>query len=330
MNKLKYPTDLLLEMYEKMVRIRKFEQKIADYCFPEGTLFGNYHTCIGQEAVAVGACSAIEKTDYLVSTHRGHGHCIAKGAKTDRMMAELFGKATGYCSGRGGSLHVADVSIGILGANGIVGGGIPIAAGSALASKIRNNKEVTLSFFGEGASNEGTFHEAVNMAAIWKLPVVFICENNQWACATSDKEVLNTKGVAERATGYGIPGNRVDGNEVLLVFEAVKTAVLYARKGFGPSIVECKTFRMRQHNSSETEFRSKELLDEWAKRDPIIQFKKKLLDIGIQEGELLKIDAEIDAEIEKAYEFASSSRYPEAKDVELNVYKTDNERGVAR
>jgi TPP-dependent pyruvate/acetoin dehydrogenase alpha subunit len=325
-----YPKDLLIKMYEEMTRIRKFECKVADFCFPQGMLSGNFHTCIGQEATVVGACYALEKRDYLASTHRGHGHCIAKGAKTDKMMAELFGKATGYCGGRGGSLHVADVSLGILGANGIVGAGIPIAVGSALVSKIHQSKEVTLSFFGDGASNEGTFHEAVNMAAIWKLPVVFICENNQWACATPVEDVINTPGIAERAAGYGLPGRRVNGNDVLEVLETVKAAVAYARAGNGPLIVESKTFRMRQHNSADQEPRPQELLDEWAQKDPIMRFKKILQGLGVQDAELVKIETEIDDEIEAAYQFAVASPYPDSNDVTLNVYTSDNERSVAR
>jgi TPP-dependent pyruvate/acetoin dehydrogenase alpha subunit len=331
MEQKEYSIELLLKMYEEMTRIRKFESKVVDFCFPQGMLCGNFHTCIGQEATVVGACYALEKTDYLVSTHRGHGHCIAKGVKTDKMMAELFGKATGYCGGRGGSLHVADVKLGILGANGIVGGGIPIAVGSALVTKIHRSKEVTVSFFGEGASNEGTFHEAINMAAIWKLPVVFICENNQWAAGTPVEDVINTPGIAERATGYGILGRRIDGNNVLEVLEAVKEAVLYARAGNGPSIIECKTFRMRQHNSAEAvEWRPQELMEEWAQKDPIRRLKELLLTNGISEAELLKIETKIDQEIEAAYQFAVASPYPDINDVTLNVYASDNERSVAR
>jgi TPP-dependent pyruvate/acetoin dehydrogenase alpha subunit len=330
MKQKEYPRELLLKMYEEMVRIRQFESKIADFCFPQGMLSGNFHTCIGQEATVVGACYALEKTDYLASTHRGHGHCIAKGARTDIMMAELFGKVTGYCGGRGGSLHVADVSLGILGANGIVGGGIPIAAGSALVSKIRQSKEVTLSFFGEGASNEGTFHEAVNMAAIWKLPVIFICENNQWAVTTPVEEVINTPGIAERAAGYGIPGKRVDGNNVLEVLEAVQEAVAFARAGNGPTLIECQTYRMRQHNSACPESRPQEAFEKWFLKDPIKRFKEFLQARGVPELELIKIETEIDAEIEAAYQFAVTSSYPDVNDVTLNVYTSDNERSVAR
>lgn len=323
-------TGVLLNMYRDMVRIRKFECKIVDDCFPKGMLYGNFHTCIGQEGAVVGACYALDKKDYLTTTHRGHGHCIAKGMDTSKMMAELFGRETGYCRGRGGSLHVADVSRGILGANGIVGGGIPIATGSALASWVEGTDEVTACFFGEGASNEGTFHESVNMAAIWKLPVVYICENNQWAVNTPAEAVFNTPGVAERAAGYGIPGVRVDGNDVEAVYEAVRTAVERARSGQGPSIVELYTFRMRAHNSADKEVRSQELRDAWEEKSPIRRLRDKLLAAGVTDETLEKISAAADAEIEKAYEFAAASRYPAPETVCENVYRSDNERSVIR
>lgn len=323
-------TAVLLDMYRDMVRIRKFECKIVDDCFPKGMLYGNFHTCIGQEGAVVGACYALGPGDFLTTTHRGHGHCIAKGMDTGKMMAELFGRETGYCRGRGGSLHVADISKGILGANGIVGGGIPIATGSALASWIKGTDEVTACFFGEGASNEGTFHESVNMAAIWKLPVVFICENNQWAVNTPATAVLNTAGVAERAAGYGIPGIRVDGNDVEAVYEAVSNAVIRARSGEGPSIVELYTFRMRAHNSADREVRSQALRDSWEEKSPIRRLKGKLLAAGIPEETFKEIEGQADAEIERAYAFAVSSPYPDPSTVCENVYRNDNERGVAR
>ena len=320
----------LLKMFHDMLRIRKFECKVVDDCFPKGMLYGNFHTCIGQEAAVVGAVSALEKTDYLTTTHRGHGHCIAKGMKTDRMMAELFAKETGYCRGRGGSLHVADVSLGILGANGIVGGGIPIATGAALGSWIRGTKEVTACFFGEGASNEGTFHESINMAAIWKLPVVYICDNNQWAVGTPATYVLNTPGVAERAQAYGIPGVRVDGNDVESVYSAVKEAVDRARRGEGPSLVELYTFRMRAHNSADKDVRPQALRDEWAAKCPILRLKNRLLDLGVDPAELQKIEERAEGEIEDAYQFAASSNYPNPATIYDNVYINDNERCTIR
>ncbi|MDF2532741.1 MAG: acoA [Clostridia bacterium] len=330
MDKKQYSKELLLDMYENMLRIRKFEVKLTD-CFTKGMLAGNIHTSIGQEASAVGACKALEKRDFITTTHRGHGHCIVKGAKTDIMMAELFGKVTGYCRGKGGSMHVADVSLGILGANGIVGAGIPIATGSGLTSKIRNTDEVTMAFFGDAASNHGTFHEAVNMAAAWKLPVVYLCENNQYGVSVNINTVTNTDSIAVRAKAYDIPGVTVDGNDPLAVYEAVKEAVQYAREGNGPSIVECMTFRMRGHYEGDpASYRSKEVTEEWRKKDPIDAFRAYLLNDSIDEKELIGLEEAMDQEIEAAYEFAMSSSYPDPSEVTSDVYSSDNERSVAR
>ncbi len=219
-----YEKDFLLRLYGGMVRVRRFEEKAAD-CFTKGMLAGNIHLCIGQEASVVGSNAALRPTDYITSTHRGHGHLLAKGADSKKMMAELFGKSTGYCHGKGGSMHAADVSLGILGANGIVGAGIPIATGSGMASKIKGTDEVTLCFFGDSASNQGTFHESINMAAAWKLPVVYLCENNHYGVSTEIHRVTNTENLSVRAKAYDIPGVTVDGCDVLAVYEAVKTAV---------------------------------------------------------------------------------------------------------
>lgn len=321
---------MLLDMYANMVRIRKFEVILTE-CFTKGMLAGNIHTSVGQEAVAVGACKALEKRDFITATHRGHGHCIAKGAKTDIMMAELFGKVTGYCRGKGGSMHVADISLGILGANGIVGAGIPIATGSGLTSKIRGTDEVTLAFFGDSASNQGTFHESINMAAAWKLPVVYLCENNQYGVSVNIHTVTNTDCIAVRAKGYDIPGVTVDGNDPLKVYEAVKEAVQRAREGNGPSIVECKTYRMRGHYEGDpAAYRSKEITEEWRKKDPIDTFRAYLLKEAIDEKELAAIEEAADQEIEAAYEFAKSSSYPDASEVTLHMYASDNERSVVR
>lgn len=317
-------------MYETMLRIRKFEIKLTD-CFTKGMLAGNIHTSVGQEASAVGACKALEKRDFITSTHRGHGHCIAKGAKTDIMMAELFGKSTGYCHGKGGSMHVADVSLGILGANGIVGAGIPIATGSGLTSKIRNTDEVTIAFFGDAASNQGTFHEAINMAAAWKLPVVYLCENNQYGVSVNIHTVTNTDTIAVRAKAYDIPGVTIDGNNPLEVYEAVKKAVDYARQGNGPSLVECLTYRMRGHYEGDPAgYRSKEITEEWRKKDPIDTFRVYLINENIDEKELVAIEEAMDHEIESAYLFAQKSPYPDVSEVTLDVYASDNERSVAR
>jgi TPP-dependent pyruvate/acetoin dehydrogenase alpha subunit len=325
-----YSKEMLLMMLEGMLRIRKFETKIIE-CFTKGMLAGNIHTCVGQEAVCIGACVALEKTDYITGTHRGHGQCIAKGAKTDRMFAELCGKVTGYCRGKGGSMHVVDVELGILGANGIVGAGLPIATGSGLASKVKKTGEVTLAFFGDGASNNGTFHESINMAAAWKLPVVYLCENNEYGVSVNIHTVTNTKNISVRAKGYDIPGKTVDGNDVMAVHKAVKAAVDYARAGNGPSIVECKTYRMRGHYEGDsTAYRSKEITEAWKEKDPIKLFCQFLLNSGISQEELDAIDAATTAEIEAAYAFAMDSSYPDAAETRLDVYASDNERCVVR
>lgn len=330
MKKKKYSKEMLLELYETMVRIRTFETKLTEY-FTKGMLYGNIHTSIGQEAVAAGANKALEKTDLITTTHRGHGQIIAKGADTKIMMAELFGRTTGYCKGKGGSMHVADVSLGILGANGIVGAGIPIAAGSALASKVWGNKEVTMAIFGDAASNQGVFHESVNMAAAWKLPVVFLCENNNYGVSVNIHSVTNTETIAVRAKAYDIPGVTVDGNDPLAVYEAVLEAVEYAREGKGPSIVECMTWRMRGHYEGDpAAYRPKEDTEEWAKKDPIDNFKNVLLKEGIDEKEIVLIDEAVEKEIEEAVQFALDSPLPDPSEVTTDVYSIDNERCVLR
>jgi len=326
----KYSKEMLLDFYETMVRIRKFETKLTEY-FTKGMLYGNIHTSIGQEAVATGTNKALEKTDLITATHRGHGQIIAKGADTKIMMAELFGRKTGYCQGKGGSMHVADVSLGILGANGIVGAGIPIAAGSALASKIKGTKEVTVAIFGDAASNQGTFHEAINMASAWKLPAVFLCENNNYGVSVNIHTVTNVEYISDRAKGYNIPGVVVDGNDPIAVYEAVKQAVEYAREGNGPSIVECMTWRMRGHYEGDpAAYRDRAITDEWAKKDPIDNFRTRLLAEGIEEAEIAKIDEAMEKEINDAIEFALESPLPDPSEVTTDVYSSDNERCVAR
>jgi len=325
-----YSRDFLLGIYENMVRIRRFEEKAAD-CFTKGMLAGNIHLCIGQEAAIVGSVAALEKRDFITSTHRGHGHCIAKGAKTDRAMAELFGKATGYCGGKGGSMHIVDVSQGILGANGIVGAGISIATGSALASKIKGTDEVTLCFFGDGASNHGTFHEAVNMAAAWALPVVYLCENNQYGVSVNIHTVTNTDTIAVRAQAYGILGITVDGNDPILVYETVKQAVDRARKGGGPSLVECVTYRHMGHYLGDSCFyRPKEYMEQARAKDAIANFRVYLLDHGAAEEEVAGMERTITGEIEAAYDFAQSSPYPDIRIVTDHMFTADNERCVVR
>ncbi len=332
MSKKKYAKEMLMDMYKMMLRIRAFETRAAE-CFTKGMLAGNIHLCIGQEAVPTGACFALEKEDYMTSTHRGHGHCIAKGADLDKMLAELFGKKTGYCKGKGGSMHIADVAgLHSLGANGIVGAGIPIAAGSALASKIKGDKHVTLCFFGDSASNQGTFHEAVNMAAAWKLPIVFLCENNGYGVSVNIHSVTNTDTIAVRAKAYDIPGKTVDGNDPITVYEAVKEAVDYARAGNGPSIVECMTFRHQGHYCGDpANYRPKEYMQQAHQKDALINMRKRLSEEKIAtEEEIVAIEKAVEEELEAAYEFANQSAYPDPSEAITDVYSSDNERSVVR
>lgn len=326
-----YPKEFLLKLFENMVRVRMFEEKAAE-CFTKGMLAGNIHLCIGQEGSTVGASAALEEGDYITSTHRGHGHCIAKGAKTDLALAELFGKKTGYCGGKGGSMHIVDVNLGILGANGIVGAGIPIAAGSALASKILGDEHVTLCFFGDSASNQGTFHEAINMAAAWKLPVVFLCENNGYGVSVPIHKVTNTKTIAVRAKAYDIPGETVEGSDILAVYEAVKKAVDRARKGDGPSLVETMVYRWQGHYCGDpANYRPKEYLEEAHKKDPIAVFRARLLkEKAATEKELSAIEDAMIREIEDATAFADTSAYPDVAEALTDVYSSDNVRCVER
>jgi pyruvate dehydrogenase E1 component alpha subunit len=311
----------LIDMYQVMVRIRAFEER-AFKDFTGGRIPGVLHLYTGEEAVATGACANLRPDDYITSTHRGHGHVIAKGAKTDRMMAELHGKKTGYCRGRGGSMHIADTDIGILGANGIVGGGITIAGGAALSAQKRGTDQVCLCFFGDGASNTTRFHEGVNLASIWKLPVVYVIENNLYGETTHVNYAMNIPNVADRACAYGIPGKIVDGNDVLAVYEAVGEAVARARKGEGPTIVECKTYRWHGHYIGDPEtYKSKEEAEEWKRKDPIPRFRKYLIGNKVlsEEG-TNKIDQEINEEIDKAVKFADESPLPEPEETLEGVY----------
>lgn len=323
--------ELSLKFYKEMLRLRTFEEKASEL-FTQAMLAGNIHLCIGQEAAEVGACAALEPTDYIVGTHRGHGQCIAKGCKTDMMMAELFGKETGYCNGKGGSMHIADLNLGILGANGIVGAGTAIGAGSALASKILGDNDVTLIFFGDGASNEGYFHESLNMASAWNLPAIYLCENNKYGVSVCIDRVCNVEDIADRAKGYGIPGVVVDGNDAFAVYEAVKEAAKRAREGKGPTLIEAKTFRYHGHYEGDPQmYKTKEEMDEWRNRDAIERIKNDILSNKIAtEDEIEAINKEVQDEIEKAVEFAKESPYPDASKVTDDVYTTDNERGVVR
>lgn len=302
-----------IALWQTMVRIRRFEETV-EQLFLAGELPGFVHLCIGQEATAAGACAALRIDDYITSTHRGHGHTLAKGADPARMMAELFGKATGICRGRGGSMHIADFTVGMLGANGIVAGGLSLAAGAAMSIKLLGGTQVALAFFGDGAANRGPFHESINWAAVYGLPVIFLCEHNQYASTTNARQLTAVEDIADRAAAYNIPSVVVDGNDVEAVFAATYTAVERARSGGGPSLVECKTYRLRGHYIGDpTNYRDREELDRWRARDPIILLERRLLqeDPSVVEA-LNRRRAAIDAELEAAVAFARSSPLPEA------------------
>jgi len=304
-----------------MVRIRTFEERVAKE-FAAGKILGAVHLYAGEEAVATGACTNLRPDDYITSTHRGHGHLIAKGGKTDRMMAELYGKKTGYNKGKGGSMHLADMEIGILGANAIVGAGIPIAAGAALSAQMRGADQVVIGFLGDGATNTSRFHEGVNLAAIWDLPVVYVIENNMYAETTSLSAACKLTNLSDRAKAYGIPGKTVDGNDVLVVYEAVGEAVARVRKGQGPTLIECKTYRYRGHFEGDPQtYKTKEEVEEWMKKDPIPRFRKQLIEMGVlTEEDANKIGQEMNEEIEKAVKFAEESPYPAPEEALEDVY----------
>jgi len=318
--------DKLLEMYRSMQRIRQFETKTRDLALAN-ELPGFVHVSIGEEASATGVCAALRKTDRITSTHRGHGHLLAKGGQLNRMMAELYGKKTGYCKGKGGSMHIVDYALGILGANGIVGGGLPIATGSALAAVIAGKDDVTACFFGDGASNEGTFHESLNLAAVWKLPVVFVCENNGYGEFTPMQTVTSVRDIAQRAQGYNIPGFIVDGNDVMEVFRFASEAVARARAGEGPTLLECKTYRWEGHVVGEAAFlgegayRPTSEVEAWKLKCPIIRYQQFLVGGGkIDKAELDRIDKETTAELEDAIKFARESELPDVSEVTDDVY----------
>jgi len=306
----------LLEMYTKMLTIRRFEERVAELLYT-GELPGMVHPYIGEEAVAVGVCTNLRPDDRITSTHRGHGHLIAKGGDVRLMMAELFGKKTGYCKGKGGSMHIADFSIGILGACGIVGGGLPIATGSGLAAKMQGTDQVTVCFFGDGAANQGSFHESLNLASVWKLPVIYVCENNMYAVTTPASYAISVEDVADRGAAYGIPGVTVDGQDVIAVYEATREAVERARRAAGPSLIECKTYRYMGHFLGEEflfgekTYRTKDEVEEWKGKDPIANFEAKLLEMGaLTKEEAARIDEQLKAQIEEAVNFARQSPFP--------------------
>ncbi len=302
----------LLDMYERMVQIRIFED-LAGKHFADGIVPGFVHLYAGEEAVAVGVCSHLTDRDYITSTHRGHGHCIAKGVGLDGMVAELMGKATGTCKGKGGSMHIADIDKGMLGANGIVGAGLPLAAGAALTAKVLGTGGVAISFFGDGASNQGTFHEALNLAAIWKLPAVFVCENNGYAESTPAHYHCSTTDIANRASAYEIPGVVVDGLDLFSVYEAAGEAINRARRGDGPSIIEAKTYRYYGHFQGDmVTYRTDDELSKFKERDCIQSVRKYAVQHGLlTETELDAIDAKTRAHLEQAWIDAKAAPWPE-------------------
>ena len=311
----------LKEALRRMYLIRRFEEG-AEEAYTRGLIHGTMHLSIGQEASAVGTTMDLRKTDYITSTHRGHGHCIGKGADPKLMFAEFFGKEEGYCRGRGGSMHIADVESGNLGANGIVAGGIPIAVGAALAIKKQKRDDVAICFFGDGASNEGAFHEALNMAAIWKLPVLFVCENNKYGMSVSTERSMAVENIADRASAYNMPGEFVDGNRIADVAEAVIKATARARSGGGPSLIECKTYRIRGHSKSDrNRYRSKEEIEAWKERDPIGHFESELAFHGFaSQSDIDQIRTSAESEIAVAIEFARNGTDPSPDDVTRDVY----------
>ena len=318
---MKVSKEAMKDMYLRMVRIREFESK-AQSLFADGKIPGFVHLYLGEEAVATGVCECLRDDDYITSTHRGHGHIVAKGGDLKFMMAELYGKATGYCKGKGGSMHIADRDKGILGANGIVGAGHNIAVGAGLSAQYRGTDQVCVCFFGDASTNQGTFHESLNMAAIWKLPIIFVCENNNYGLSMSQARHQAIKDVADRGAAYGIPGIAVDGNDVMAVNEAAAEAVARARKGQGPTLLECKTYRWRGHfEGDQCAYRDKAVTEEEVKKDCLANLEKYVLDNGVLTQEDIELmRKEIALELEQAVEFAENSPEPDPDHIFDGLY----------
>jgi pyruvate dehydrogenase E1 component alpha subunit len=318
------PKEQLLDMYRTMVRIRRFEETIRDLFF-QAQIPGFVHVSIGEEAVPTGVCAALTDRDYITTTHRGHGHMLAKGGQLKPMMAEIFGRSTGYCKGKGGSMHIVSYDLGILGANGIVGAGIPIATGAALASSFRNNEVVGVSFFGDGASNEGTFHESLNLASLWKLPVIYVCQNNGYGEFTKTADSTSVVDIATRAAGYDMPGVIVDGNDVIAVYEVMQQAVRRAKAGEGPTLIEAKTYRWEGHVVGEQafvgEYRDPDEVEQAKQRCPITLFGARVVATGFVAGpELERVQAEVQQELDAAVAFAQSSAPPAIEEATRDVF----------
>jgi len=324
--------EVQLDLHRRMVRIRLFEEaagKLAE----AARLPGFLHLYVGQEAVAAGVCANLNDDDPITSTHRGHGHLVAKGGDFNRMMAELMAKSTGYCKGKGGSMHISDMDLGMLGANGIVGAGSPIAVGAAFAAKYRGRGQVAVAFFGDGATNIGAFHEAANMACALHLPIVFACENNEYGEFTPRSKTMAINDVVERAAGYGMPGVIVDGMDVVAVYEVAAEAVGRARRGEGPSFIEAKTYRFYNHHGIQNlglKYRSDEEVADWKARDPITTLEQQMIDSGsATAADFEEVWGELRADIEAAIEFAESSPVPEADQLMADVYTVSNDAAVA-
>lgn len=315
------------EAYRRMRLIRRFEERVIQLV-NANEIAGTTHEYIGEEAIAVGVCSMLNQTDIITSTHRGHGHIIAKGGDVKRMMAELFGRSTGYNRGKGGSMHIADLALGIYGANGIVAAGIPIAAGAAWASKIRNTGHVAVGFFGDGGANQGVLHETMNIASVWKLPIVFVCENNQYAVTTSCTYATAGPGISHRAAAYGFPGHLVDGMDVEQVMSHVGEAVDRARSGYGPSLLECKAYRYQGHFTAEhalkLSYRAQDEIDQWREQDPITRWAAKLEERGVLlSGERAAMDAAVEELLDDALAYARASEWPRVDEAFEDMYVTE-------
>jgi 2-oxoisovalerate dehydrogenase E1 component len=310
---------LIEQLYTTAATIRRFEEAVRDL-LEMGKLDGAVHLSIGQEAVAAGVCATLLPGDTIASTHRGHGHVIAKGADLTRMFAELLGRETGYCHGRGGSMHIADLSLGILGANGIVGAGIPLTVGAAYAHQRQGENRVAVAFFGDGAVNQGAFHEALNLAAVWQLPAIFVCENNGYAASVPQTKHQREQTIAKRAIGYGMPGVTVDGNDALAVYAAASEAVARARHGGGPTLIECKTYRHSGHTARSADLRPALELAAWKERDPLIQLERRYDALDVEAPDRRRqLDADLDAVIERAIAEAESAPRPDPRELTRGV-----------
>ena len=321
-----YPLDLLTHLFRRMTLVREFELRAIEER-RRGLIPGFIHSCVGQEATAVAACAALSQQDVITSTHRGHGHLLGKGGDPKFMMAELAARSSGYCLGRGGSLHIADFDLGILGANGIVGGGFPIATGAALAFQMRQEQRVALTFFGDGAINEGTFHESANLAGLWKLPVIFFCENNLYGEGTPQHKQAPIADLARRADGYGFPGVIVDGNDAIAVYEATQEAHRRALAGEGPTLIEAKTYRFRGHYEGDPQiYRKPGEMEAWQARDPVPAFRARLLAADLfDEEKLAEIEASVQAELDEAVAFAAAAPIPVAEEALQGIYAETHE-----